>query len=139
MLILEIHERVADLVLVGQLQAVKRTRRSVAITSGQSCHRQRGGAVDYSAVLGNLGVALKPVEEREFYAASSQGFNLPDIGLQVRNARAGFHVGSSDLQPVKTNNYELGWRGAFGNTLGSLAMFYTTSDLGDVQRGSTTG
>ncbi len=43
MLILEIHERVADLVLVGQLQAVKRTRRSVAITSGQSCHRQRGG------------------------------------------------------------------------------------------------
>jgi len=97
------------------------------------------GAVDYIAVLGKLGVALKPVEEREFYAASSQGFNLPDIGLQVRNARAGFNVGSSDLQPVKTNNYELGWRGAFGNTLGSLAMFYTTSDLGDVQRGSTTG
>lgn len=92
-----------------------------------------GGAVYYSAVLGNLGVAFKPVKGHEFYAAFSQGFNLPDIGLQVRNARAGFNIGSSDLQPVKTNNYELGWRGAFGNTLGSLAMFYTTSDLGDVQ------
>ncbi|AVA33281.1 iron complex outermembrane recepter protein [Cupriavidus metallidurans] len=92
-----------------------------------------GGAVDYSAVLGNIGVAYKPVKDHEFYAAFSQGFNLPDIGLQVRNARAGFDIGSSDLQPVKTNNYELGWRGAFGNTLGSLAIFYTTSDLGDVQ------
>ncbi|EKZ96584.1 ferric alcaligin E [Cupriavidus sp. HMR-1] len=92
-----------------------------------------GGAVNYSAVLGNIGVAYKPVKDHEFYAAFSQGFNLPDIGLQVRNARAGFDIGSSDLQPVKTNNYELGWRGAFGNTLGSLAIFYTTSDLGDVQ------
>ena len=84
-------------------------------------------------MLGNIGVAYKPVKDHEFYAAFSQGFNLPDIGLQVRNARAGFDIGSSDLQPVKTNNYELGWRGAFGNTLGSLAIFYTTSDLGDVQ------
>lgn len=49
MLILEIHERVADLVLVGQLQAVKRTRRSVAITSGQSCHRQAGGGASTTA------------------------------------------------------------------------------------------
>ncbi len=93
----------------------------------------KGGSVDYSAVLGNIGVAYKPVKNHEFYASFSQGFNLPDIGLQVRNARAGFDIGSSDLKPVKTNNYELGWRGGFGNTLGSLAIFYTTSDLGDVQ------
>ncbi|MDO7919871.1 TonB-dependent receptor, partial [Pseudomonas aeruginosa] len=45
-----------------------------------------------------------------------------------------FDIGSSNLEPVKTNNYELGWRGAIGdNTLGSLALFYTTSKLGDVQ------
>lgn len=92
-----------------------------------------GGSVDYSAVLGNFGVVYAPVKGHEFYASFSQGFNLPDIGLQVRNARAGFNIGSSDLKPVKTNNYELGWRGAFGNTLASMALFYTTSDLGDVQ------
>lgn len=92
-----------------------------------------GGTVDYSAVLGNFGVAYAPVKGQEFYASFSQGFNLPDIGVQVRNARAGFDIGSSDLKPVKTNNYELGWRGAFGNTLASMAMFYTTSNLGDVQ------
>ncbi len=93
----------------------------------------KGGSADYSAVLGNIGVAYKPLKNHEFYASFSQGFNLPDIGLQVRNARARFDIGSSDLKPVKTNNYELGWRGGFGNTLGSLAIFYTTSDLGDVQ------
>ncbi|WP_268640427.1 TonB-dependent receptor domain-containing protein, partial [Escherichia coli] len=63
----------------------------------------------------------------------SQGFQLPDIGVQMRNARPGFDIGSSDLQPVKTNNYELGWRGGVGNTTASLALFYTTSKLGDVQ------
>ncbi|MDF5828670.1 TonB-dependent receptor [Pseudomonas aeruginosa] len=69
----------------------------------------------------------------EIYASFSQGFQLPDVGIQLRNARRGFDIGSSNLEPVKTNNYELGWRGAIGgNTLGSLALF-TTSKLGDVQ------
>ncbi|AKM32277.1 hypothetical protein AB870_22450 [Pandoraea faecigallinarum] len=93
----------------------------------------KGGTVNYSAVLGNIGVTYSPVKGHEFYAAFSQGFSLPDIGVQVRNARPGFDINSSDLRPVKTNNYELGWRGIFGNTLTSLAVFYTTSDLGDVQ------
>nr|WP_083253971.1 TonB-dependent receptor [Pandoraea sp. ISTKB] len=92
-----------------------------------------GGTVNYNALLGNIGLTYSPVKGHEFYVAFSQGFNLPDIGVQVRNARPGFDINSSDLRPVKTNNYELGWRGAFGNTLTSLAVFYTTSDLGDVQ------
>ena len=59
---------------------------------------------------------------------------MPDIGVQMRNARPGFDIGSSELEPVKTNNYELGWRGAVGNnTTASVAVFYTTSKLGDVQ------
>ncbi|KAG0922249.1 hypothetical protein G6F31_019992 [Rhizopus arrhizus] len=51
----------------------------------------------------------------------------------MRNARPGFDIGSADLEPVKTNTYELGWRGGLGNTTASLAVFYTTSKLGDVQ------
>ncbi len=93
----------------------------------------QGGSVDYDAFLFNLGVAYSPVRGQELYANFSQGFQLPDIGVQMRNARPGFDIGSSDLQPVKTNNYELGWRGGMGNTSGSLAVFYTTSKLGDVQ------
>ncbi|MNF65817.1 Ferric aerobactin receptor precursor [compost metagenome] len=79
-------------------------------------------------------MTYSPVAGQEIYAAFSQGFQLPDIGVQLRNARRGFDIDSSNLEPVKTNNYELGWRGALGEqTLASLALFYTTSKLGDVQ------
>ncbi|MCY1337185.1 Ferric aerobactin receptor [compost metagenome] len=94
----------------------------------------QGGKVRYDDVLSNIGVVYSPVEGQEIYAAFSQGFQLPDIGVQIRNARRGFDIDSSDLEPVKTNNYELGWRGSLGEqTLASLALFYTTSKLGDVQ------
>lgn len=94
----------------------------------------KGGTVDYGAWLFNIGAAFAPVKGQEFYGAFSQGFQLPDIGLQIRNARPGFDINASSLEPVKTNNYELGWRGALGsNTLANVAVFYTTSKLGDVQ------
>ncbi|AIG02005.1 siderophore receptor [Pseudomonas fluorescens] len=94
----------------------------------------RGGKVHYDSVLSNISLTYSPVAGQEIYAAFSQGFQLPDIGVQMRNARRGFDIGSSNLEPVKTNNYELGWRGALGEqTLASLAVFYTTSKLGDVQ------
>ena len=93
----------------------------------------KGGSVSYGAWLANLGAVFKPVKGHEIYGSFSQGFQLPDIGLQIRNATPAFNIASSSLEPVKTNNYELGWRGAFGNTLGTLAVFYTTSKLGDVQ------
>lgn len=94
----------------------------------------KGGEVNYDALLSNLSLTYSPVTGQELYAAFSQGFQLPDIGVQVRNARRGFDIDSSNLEPVKTNNYELGWRGSVGEqTLAGLALFYTTSKLGDVQ------
>lgn len=94
----------------------------------------KGGDIHYDAVLSNLGIVYSPVLGQEIYASFSQGFQLPDVGIQLRNARRGFDLGASNLEPVKTNNYEIGWRGELGsNTLGTLALFYTTSKLGDVQ------
>ncbi|MDR0279261.1 MAG: TonB-dependent receptor [Paucimonas sp.] len=93
-----------------------------------------GGEINYDALLSNLSLTWSPVTGQEIYAAFSQGFQLPDIGVQLRNARRGFDIDSSNLEPVKTNNYELGWRGGLGEqTLATLAVFYTTSKLGDVQ------
>lgn len=94
----------------------------------------KGGDIHYDAVLSNLGIVYSPVLGQEIYASFSQGFQLPDVGIQLRNARRGFDIDASNLEPFKTNNYELGWRGELGsNTLGTLALFYTTSKLGDVQ------
>lgn len=93
----------------------------------------KGGALSYSAWMSNVGAVFKPVQGHEIYASASQGFQLPDMGLQIRNATPAFNIASSALEPVKTNNYELGWRGGVGDVLGTLAVFHTTSRLGDVQ------
>jgi len=92
-----------------------------------------GGRISYDAFMYNAGLSFQPVRDHEFYASFSQGFDLPDVGLQVRNAGAGFDIESSDLQAVKTDNYEIGWRGSFSNTFASLALFHSQSDLGAVQ------
>ncbi len=93
----------------------------------------RGGRVSYDATLYNAGLSFKPVPDHEFYTSFSQGFDLPDVGLQLRNAGASFDINASELEPVKTDNYEAGWRGAFGDTLGTLAVFHSRSDLGAIQ------
>lgn len=93
----------------------------------------QGGTISFDGWTFNAGATLTPVAHQSFYASFSQGFQLPDIGLQLRNANAGFNIDNSDLQPVKIDSYELGWRGAFGTMKGAVALFRTTSDLGDVQ------
>jgi iron complex outermembrane receptor protein len=93
----------------------------------------KGGTIHYGGWTFNAGATLTPIDRQTFYASFSQGFQLPDIGLQLRGASAGFNIGNSDLQPVKIDSYELGWRGSFGTAKGTLALFRTTSTLGDVQ------
>lgn len=92
-----------------------------------------GGTISYDAWTFNAGAVFAPVDGHELYASFSQGFQLPDIGLQLRGAFAGFSIDNSDLQPVKIDSHEAGWRGAFGPVAGAVAIFRTTSDLGDVQ------
>ncbi|MPQ57892.1 TonB-dependent receptor [Duganella sp. FT27W] len=93
----------------------------------------RGGALSYAAWMTNAGAVFKPAPAHEVYASLSQGFQLPDMGIQLRNATPAFNLASSDLKPVKTNHYELGWRGATGDLAATAAVFHTTSKLGDVQ------
>lgn len=92
-----------------------------------------GGTVKYDAWTYNLGTVFNPVKGQEIYASYSQGFELPDIGVVVRNATLGFNIGNSNLQAVKTNTVEIGWRGKFSNLLANLGGFQSQSDLGAVQ------
>ncbi|WP_370282855.1 TonB-dependent siderophore receptor [Pigmentiphaga sp. H8] len=92
-----------------------------------------GGAVNYGAWTFNLGTVFTPVKGQELYASYSQGFELPDIGVVLRNASPSFNIGNSNLKPIKTDTYELGWRGRFENLRTSLSVFQSRSDLGAVQ------
>ncbi|MPS88985.1 MAG: TonB-dependent receptor [Comamonas sp.] len=92
-----------------------------------------GGTVKYGSWTYNLGTVFTPAKEHELYASYSQGFELPDIGVVVRNATAGFNIGNSNLQAVKTDTVEIGWRGKFSNVIANLGAFQSQSDLGAVQ------
>lgn len=92
-----------------------------------------GGSVDYDAWTYNAGTVFSLTKAHEIYASFSQGFQLPDIGLQVRNATPAFNINSSNLQAVKTDTTELGWRGRWDNSLATLSVFESRSDLGGVQ------
>ncbi|WP_240466902.1 TonB-dependent receptor [Comamonas sp. lk] len=93
----------------------------------------RGGTVSYGDWTFNAGAVFTPVQGQEIYGSYSQGFELPDIGIQVRNATPSFNLGNSLLQSVKTDTVELGWRGRFDTFLANLSVFQSSSDLGALQ------
>ncbi|OKO30305.1 hypothetical protein AM412_001519 [Acinetobacter baumannii] len=93
----------------------------------------QGGKVKADAWLYNANVTFSPNDQHSIYASFNQGFQLPDVGVVIRNASTGFNLGSSFLEPVKVDNYELGWKGNFNNFSSSVAVFHSTSDLGAVQ------
>lgn len=93
----------------------------------------KGGSVDYSSTTYNAGLIYTPVKGQEIYASFRQGFELPDIGVVIRNATPAFSISTSSLQAVKTDTFEIGWRGAFDLATASIAVFQSQSDLGAVQ------
>ncbi|VXA55844.1 conserved exported hypothetical protein [Acinetobacter proteolyticus] len=93
----------------------------------------QGGKVKADAWLYNANLTFAANDQHSIYASFNQGFQLPDVGVIIRNAGAGFDLGSSFLEPVKVDNYELGWNGHFNNFSSRLAVFHSTSDLGGVQ------
>lgn len=98
----------------------------------------QGGKVKADAWLYNANVTFSPNDQYSIYASFNQGFQLPDVGVIIRNANntdkeKNYELSSSFLEPVKVDNYELGWKGNFNNFSSSLAVFHSTSDLGAVQ------
>lgn len=91
-----------------------------------------GGNLDYAETTFNAGAVFMPSDVMELYANYSQSFELPDIGLQLRNAPAGFSTNDANLAPRVTDNYEIGIRGHSGGFNANVAAFYSESNKGDV-------
>ncbi|WP_409523125.1 TonB-dependent receptor [Nitrincola sp. MINF-07-Sa-05] len=91
-----------------------------------------GGKVSFDDFLFNAGLVYQLNDTLNVYGSFAQGFELPDLGLQLRIAPAGFDITDSQLNPIKTDSYEMGIRGDWDHTQASVALFYNTSDLGQV-------
>lgn len=89
----------------------------------------QGGQIKHHATLYNLGLVYDLNDQQQIFANFSQGFSIADVQRMLRDVPAYFIVTSNNIDPIKVNNYELGWR-IQGNQDLNIAMtaFYNDSD-----------
>ena len=96
---------------------------------GYQAKTLNGGKVKHDATLFNVGAVYHLTDAQQVFANFSQGSNLPDIQRMLRDVPASFTVNSQTIDPIKVNNYELGWRVQAENGLNaSVTTFYNDSD-----------
>ena len=94
----------------------------------------QGGKVDYREALFNAGFVWSPLSGRaepgiDIYGGFSQGFTVNDFGRALRSTTVGT-ISEFDFKAQVIDSYELGLRGA-GEVLDwSLAVFFSSSELG---------
>ncbi|MGD2183735.1 TonB-dependent receptor domain-containing protein [Lusitaniella coriacea] len=101
----------------------------------------RGGSINESDVVFNLGTVYKVTEEFSVFANFAQGFAIPSLQFLNNVNTSTFNLEATDLlEPEKVNNYELGVRGDWENWQFTIAGFYNHSDRGQaitISRSST--
>lgn len=89
----------------------------------------KGGKVRHSETLFNLGAVYHLTDEQQVFASFSQGFSLPDTQRMLRDVPASFVIDSQNIDPIKVNSYELGWRIRADNGLqAGITAYYNNSD-----------
>ena len=100
-----------------------------------------GGSAAFSKSVKNLGAVWRFAPHWSAFAASSEGFGLPDAGLVLRGVdQPGQSVSNLvSLQPIVTRNNEIGvnWRGEKGQF--GITRYDSRSKLGSVIRIIATG
>jgi len=91
-----------------------------------------GGAPDFSETLGNIGATFQVNDALRLYANYSEGFSMPDVGRVLRGIdQPGQDVESFlNLQPILTENRELGVDFNVEKFAAQLAYYVSDSDFG---------
>lgn len=87
-----------------------------------------GGSIKHNATLFNLGAVYHLNETQQVFANFSQGSSLPDIQRMLRDVPASFIISNQSVDPMKVNNFELGWRLQDNALTTGLTAFYNISD-----------
>ncbi|MQA92005.1 MAG: TonB-dependent receptor plug domain-containing protein [Gemmatimonas sp.] len=87
-----------------------------------------GGSPGFDEPLLNLGGVITPLEGLRFYGTFSQAFTMPDVGRVLRGVSSeGTRVDDFlALQPIATDNLEIG--GTFGTATALLGVTYFESE-----------
>ncbi|MBO9697896.1 MAG: TonB-dependent receptor [Sphingopyxis sp.] len=92
-----------------------------------------GAKPKFDDVLINGGVIIEPWEGIRAYASYAEGFTVPDIGRITRAvSETGFSVNSIGIDPIISNNREIGIEVKRGPLDASAAYFWSSSDKGQL-------
>ena len=98
-----------------------------------------GGAPSFNDLLWNGGVVVEPVDGLRAYASYAEGYTIADVGRILRGITdEGVDVDSFlSLEPVVSNNRELGLEWKRGAISVSASHWWSDSDLGSrLRRGA---
>ena len=93
-----------------------------------------GGDPSFEATLLNGGIVVKPTQSLRLYASYAEGYTVPDVGRILRGVnRDGVDVDSFlDINPVVSDNQEIGAEWKRGPIEATAAYFWSTSKLGQL-------
>ncbi|WP_020654232.1 TonB-dependent receptor [Massilia niastensis] len=101
----------------------------------------QGGSAEFTKSVKNIGAVWRFAPQWSVFAASSEGFGLPDAGLVLRGVAVPNQSVSNlvSLQPIVTRNNEVGinWRGANGQF--GVSRYDSRSKIGSVIRINSAG
>ncbi|WP_257295033.1 TonB-dependent receptor [Endozoicomonas sp. YOMI1] len=99
-----------------------------------------GAVRKYDDTLFNLGLVFRLNQSNELFANYSQGFDVPDVSRILRDTVSPVsrlpnslplprtNISEANLDAIKTDSFELGWRGSFENIFANVSTFYNESD-----------
>ena len=93
-----------------------------------------GGSPSFEDVLWNGGVILEPIDGLRAYGSYAEGFTIADVGRILRGiTRQGVDVDDFlSLEPVISNNREVGLEWDRGPLTASASYFWSSSDFGSL-------
>lgn len=93
-----------------------------------------GGSPSFEDVLWNGGVIVEPTDGLRAYASYAEGFTIADVGRILRGiTQEGVAVDDFlSLEPVVSNNRELGLEWDRGGLTASAGYFWSSSDFGSL-------
>ncbi len=90
-----------------------------------------GGEVDFSETLPNVGVVYELTPNTQVFASYAKGLGMPDVGGTLRAInQTGHSVDTINLEPIITDNTEVGVRFADDKVSADFSVYQSKSDLG---------
>jgi len=93
-----------------------------------------GGSPNFDDLLLNGGVIVEPIEGIRAYASYAEGFTVPDVGRITRAiGTTGVDIDNFlDIEPIISNNREIGVEVDRGPLEASVTYFWSSSDKGQL-------